>query len=324
MAYAIEKVTRKLRENLNSRWGHALHKSDANLSWLVASNIQPILEKIILIDDQTASSLLPSLHARSKPHDVENAEIIIKNLCRIASHSEKAALDLLYGTLILLRAHFSPTPRRVTKRGDAEYCIFCYRDRLAGSDTCHEHIGTGRMHGKYHQTKYQVIKKHLLLTGNGESISSQYVLYKLKQLKIPPWSGKENDIAWITKVLMAIDATSARKISWLAIHIAELSEQIHHPDIFKCWPSALNGTLLRYAAYELALLRTPTLKVATRLDQIWSSIPISTVAKQHGVSRQILHRQAIKWAKEIRALRSEELNDETIKLVFGLQSLPAS
>ena len=324
MARAIERVTTKLRKNLNARWGHALRNPNRNLSLLVESNIQPVLRKIILIDGQPTSSYLSFLNARSKPPDVAKAEVVIKRLCPLASPQEKAALDLLYGVLILLRAHFSPDPRRITKRGDADYCIFCYRDRLPGATTCHQHTGIGRTHGRYHHKKYQAIKGHLLRASNDDSNLSQFLLTKLKRLEVPQWSGKENDIEWIAKVLRAIDATSPRKITWLASYIADLSVQFNHPSIVSHWPSALNGTMFRYAAYELALIRTPSSKVATRLNEVWSSIPISAVAKQHGVSRQMLHRQVAKWAKEIKALRSEGLEDETIKLVFGLQLLPAN
>lgn len=324
MARAIYKVTKKLRKNLNARWGHALQKSDRNLSWLIASKIQPVLKKIILIDGYPASSYLSALHIRSKPHEVQDAESIIKQLWPLAGPKGKIALNLLYGTLILLRARFSPKPKRVRKTGDAEYCNFCYRDHIPGSDTCHVHIGVKRMHGEYHQKKYQMIKKHLIETGDVKSGWSQYAVIKLKHLGVGLWCGKEDDIEWIKKVLMATDATTNRKNPLLAKYIADLSKKIQNPIECKYWPKALAGTMVRYVAYDLALMRTPSSKVASRLNNVWSSEPISTIAKQHRVSRQILHRQVAKWGAVIETLRADGLNDDTIKFVFRLEALPAS
>jgi hypothetical protein len=74
----------------------------------------------------------------------------------------------------------------------------------------------------------------------------------------------------------------------------------------------------------LVKLRTPSTEIAERLNRVWAGESISAVSLAYGVSRQILHRQAAHWGKNILELHSKGVNKKVIKLVYGLKALPSA
>lgn len=332
MVRAIEKILETVRSNPSARFGSCLTASKKNLSWVVHEALKPVCENLWVLPTLNATSVLTFLTIKAGPYEVFLAEEEIKRLCsliRLGRNSpEKCALDLLYGTLGHLRNDFSPRRHSKTSK-DFPYCPYCYREVMQKTNTCHIHDGYRRTQGEYHYQRYESLKaaaKKLRLFN--EQIDSQSYLpltkAKLQEKGVPTWSNNKMADAenWITQVLKALDACDPRDRTRIATQIADAEKMVNITRRGACWPSAMKGTMFRHEIYLLTQLRTPAKEVADRLNRVWSGDAVADVAFAHGVSRQILHRQVVKWGKSILELRSKGVKEEVIKLTYHLDALP--
>lgn len=331
MAAAALEVVQTLRTNPSARWGHGTLNSRRNLSRIVASAIVPVLNDIELVSGAAASAYLPHLHARSIDKDIDRTEkILARNLCPSAEGGARQALEFLLRFLAALRTPYAPSQSSAIKTGDGPYCRFCYREiwknyATGSGDLCHVHVLAGEeyMKGRYRANRYQFLKQKLGHIFKNSEMPSQIVLRALAGEDVPPWSGRQDDTAWIELVLKALNLCRPNEAKSFAARLAERSARDANALSPKDWPLELAGTMFRYVIYQLALMRTPSHDVAKRLSRVWQGESISQVAAQTGVTRQILHRQLVDWRAKIDALRADYISDEAIQIVFGLQALPS-
>lgn len=332
MVRAIEQILETVRFNPSARFGSCLTASKKNLSWVVHQALKPVCENLWVLPTLNATSVLTFLTIKAKPPEVFLAEEEIKRLCSLIplgrNSPEKRALDLLYGTLGMLRNDFSPR-RHSKKSKDFPYCPYCYREVMQKANTCHIHDGHRRTQGEYHYQRYEALKaaaKKLRLFNERIEPKSYLPLTKAKLLEkgVPTWPN--NKIAdaedWIAQALKALDACDPRDRARIATQIAKAEKEVNIAWRSSCWPSAMKGTMFRYEIYLLTHLRTPAKDVADRLNRVWSGDAVADVAFACGVSRQILHRQVAKWGKSILELRSKGVKEEVIKLIYHLEALP--
>ncbi|MDP3088519.1 MAG: hypothetical protein Q8M99_10090 [Methylotenera sp.] len=115
MAMAIQRIVKLVESNPQTRWCRIPVKSYANLSWIVTSEITPVLNKII-INGQSASASLTMLNNISKAEDISHSEVIVRRLCLLADVVQKSALELLLEVLVILRTQNSPNSKQVEKK----------------------------------------------------------------------------------------------------------------------------------------------------------------------------------------------------------------
>lgn len=327
MAVAIKNIVKILRIHMDARWGSVPLTSNRNLSWVVSNNIQSAMTRICAQAPEVVSTF-DQLNKKSKYDDVIKFEKSLKDLNLSVDKVSQSAIDNLYATLTLLRAHFSANKKRTEKSGDAYYCHYCYRElwtsggHRLGSDTCHVHADKGRTKGEYHLKRYENIKR-LFIKANWAEIGVKFIVYKFKECGIPPWLERKNDMEWVLFALKKMDICAPNKRNEVAAIIIHGSNIPFQYSITKDYfPEALSGNMIRYLAYSIALMRVPSEKVSQRLEQRWKSKSVLSIATEEEVSTQIIHRQVNKWGSEINALRSAGLNDDIIKVVFSLKVLP--
>ncbi len=333
MVLAIKQIVRTIRANPKAKFGIFRNGSKNNLSWVVHEALKPVCANVFILPDMNASSITNILTAKAKPHDVLLAQDEIKHLCTFfrtgTNPPEKKALDLLHGTLSMLRNDFSAI--RYTKQSeDDPYCKYCYREAIYGTDTCHTHDQHRRTEGKYHYQKYRELliaaKSKRLFESTANSEKHLPLTYsKLSKKGVPVWSytNFHNLESWIALALNALDACAPCDLQRVAKRILESENRFKSTQISSQCPSSMKGTLLRHEIYMLVKLRTPSTEIAERLNRIWAGESISDVSIAYGVSRQILHRQAAHWGKNILELRSNGVNNKVIELIYGLKALPS-
>jgi hypothetical protein len=334
MLSAIKQIVETIRANPKAKFGIFRNGSKNNLSWVVHEALRPVCANIFVFPGMNASSITNILTAKAKPYDVLLAQDEIKHLCtffRTATNPpEKRALDLLYGTLSILRNSYSAI--RYTKQSeDGPYCKYCYREAIHGTDTCYKHGQHRRTEGKYHYQKYRAllvaVKNKRLFESKANSEKHLPLTYsKLSEKGVPVWSytNSDNLDEWIALALNALDVCAPCDLQRVSKRILESEKLVKPIQLSSLCHSSINGTLLRHEVYMLVKLRTPSTEIAERLNRVWAGESISAVSLAYGVSRQILHRQAAHWGKNILELHSKGVNKKVIKLVYGLKALPSA
>ena len=335
MALAIQEITKVARNNIETRIGLEYRNSNHNLSYVITKNVTPILEKIIIPPAVKASELLQCLNKNSKPGDILCAENIIKSIYLMTENKDRAALDILRGSLIIIRAHFSPNEKskRKVKLGksdilemldDLPFCKFCYREARAKFDSCEVHAGTGRVDGKKYLARYLFLKKEILAIRKSTNISNEFVVAKLKSAGISKWEGNLQETDWTKKLLLNIRAYSSNceSVSELTKNLIDSSKSPSFAHPHNDWPSVLEGTLFRYEVYKLMEYRQPSKEVAHRLNQIWAGKNEVLVAKKSKIKVAPFKKRISLWATRVKLMRDEGVADSIIKLVLGLAFLP--
>ncbi|MDP3088520.1 MAG: hypothetical protein Q8M99_10095 [Methylotenera sp.] len=175
------------------------------------------------------------------------------------------------------------------------------------------------MNGKYSYDRYVFLKKRL---NKFDRNSFCLALATIKLNGIPDWTGKHDDIEWITLVLGALEICQVSRINKVAVMLAELSLAGAEPGGHYLWPSALTATMYRYEAYYLATITTPKPEVSRRLNAVWSEkYSVEQIANKYHISTQMLYRQIKKWGGRIMDLKEKGVDESIISLVFQIKHL---
>ena len=330
VADAIQKIKGIAEKNPDARWGRVALYSEKNMSWIIASNLKPIFERMFVVlgsTEITALNLLPEFNEKSKSAEMQKLFFSFQDVYRMykSNSQEMNIFGELYGLFIMTHSDFEENIIRKTKTGDGPYCIYCYREiwhsgeHRLGGDTCHIHSDLNRSWGKYHLPEYEKLKKYFIMHYAKDDSIYQYQTNKLKQLNIPHWDTTKDRNKWFSVTMKKIDACAPNKVESLSQSFS--NDKSDNP-FEKDWPKEFSGTFLRYIAFDLATQRKPLKKVRDRLESIWEGNLPPEVAKKHNVSRQNLHQQLKKWTKVINDLRDMNLSDEVIKFIFDFKFLP--
>lgn len=326
MCEALLNVFNIVKAIEETRWGRAPLNSNKNLSWIVASKINPILSKIKDIGGDAISTYSPvNINEKSKQSNIQNIAIFLQKQLYFED-SEKNALDFLAESLFILIAHYSPAEKKPAKKGDQPYCIYCYRECYIGSDSCDVHAGVNRTKGKRFFKRYLEMRDAINAYEKGRKRQkfkkfNGIFLKKLNDENICAWADAPDQTEWVSQVLSSLDICDKWKVNDKANELLKQSVRDVRDDS-PAWPGALYGTVFRYQAYILATTRKPSKQVTKKLNLVWGGEKIINISKRLGNERSGLQRAVIAWRNKINLLRSNEVPDELIKVATGLEFLP--
>jgi len=324
---AIAEISKIAKNNPRAKWRGVPKKYD--MSRHVFTLIRPIINEILqsIHESWTITNRLPWFTMTGGTKDMQmTASYLYEFIYPLAEDVYKDAANYLHLFLVKAVKEFQPKSK-LRPAKEVEFCIYCYREVYGNAkekfakNTCHIHSDEHRGHGKYHAERFQEMSFYFTRNKRKQSIKT-YQIYLLKMLGVPEYTNQDI-VEWLKVALHNMDACYLPQTPNYASFLAK-QKGVH--DNQKPWPKILNATMLRYAAYKLAKTMQPRIEVANRLNEIWEgeSCNIKKMAFKYGVSRQVLHRQVRKWGEVIKDFREQGLDDETIKLVLNLKSIPPS
>jgi predicted HTH domain antitoxin len=314
-----------------TRWGRAPLKSKKNLSWIFVKHINPILSNIVDAQDSSISQIqVLKISERSKVASFLNFASFLSKY-NFLNSSEISLVSYIVDATELLLAHYSPrNTKRIRRPNDYPFCTYCYRECYRSNvDVCDQHMGANRSNAKKTLSRYSMIMKVLDTYNKKSAERSEWfnaiALNTLRQKNISAWASVEcgsNKINWLKEVLKRLDIyNDDYTLEEKAQHI--LKNSTDDITFFPNWPSALNGTMLRFQAYQLAKTRHPTKKMAERLNEVWSGKDsVMSIASKLKLQRTGLQRQVGHWRQIVVSLRSISVPDDIIKITLGLDYLP--
>lgn len=336
MASAIFKITTHLKTFPNARVGRLWNNSKVNLSHILTSELMPVLNKMRIAPDMHISDLLkPNFHDNSTSENIHNAIRSLDTFFGMLNEDDHDAFNLLYGSLILLNASFSPNAKRVKESRDGNYCKFCYREARSNFDSCETHKGVNRVDGKKQLDRYLKLKKQLFKIGIADVNTEKFILKKLKTLGMPSWKTNQNADEWVEMLVrkMRLLSGSDTEIRIFSQEIANFSKDIFTPYHFSWeWPAALNGTFFRFEAYEMSKIKAPQKDVSNGtlllLCKLWNSADINELlvnfnsTQTKSISKSYLTRRNKIWTVKVNVMRNQGISDSVIKVVLDVEILP--
>lgn len=336
MANAILKITNHLKTFPNARVGRLWKNSKVNLSQILTTVLMPVLNKMRIAPDMHISDLLKcNVHVNSTSEDIHNAIRSLDALFGMLNEDDHDAFNLLYGSLILLNASFSPNAKRVKKSRDGNYCKFCYREARSNFDSCETHKGVNRVDGKKQLARYLKLKKQLFKICIADVNTDKFILNKLKSLGMPSWKTNQNAEEWVEILVnkMRLLSGSDAEIRIFSQRIANLSKDIFTPYHFSWeWPAALNGTFFRFEAYEMSKIKAPQKDVSNGtlllLCKLWNGADIDELllnfnsTQTKSISKSYLIRRNKIWTERVNVMRNQGISDSVIKVVLDVEVLP--
>lgn len=314
-----------------TRWGRAPLISKKNLSWIFVKHINPILCNIVDAGGSSISQIqVLKVSERSKVASFSNFASFLSKF-NFLNSSEISLVSYIVDATELLLAHYSPrNTKRKRRPNDYPFCMYCYRECYRSNvDVCDQHMGANRSNAKKTLSRFSMIMKVLDTYDKQSAKRSEWfnaiALNTLSKKDIKAWASVEshdNKINWLKEVLKKLDIynddyTLDEKAEYI------LKNSTDDISFFPNWPSALNGTMLRFQAYQLAKIRHPSKKIAERLNDVWSGKKsIISIARSLKLQRTGLQRQVGHWKRKVGSLRCISVPDDIIKVTLGLDYLP--
>jgi hypothetical protein len=322
---AILKVMHVARTTQRIAWGWQSQKSNRNISWVISSHFNPVLEKLTDANGNSVSRIHAVRFDESSNIDQIKAVTNFLRKYNFADYSEMDAIYWLTETLEILTLVIPSGGKAKPVRADGLYCIFCYRDHLEGHETCGAHTSFNRMQGKRFFSRFVEIKKAIreYEQVNGTKFYAFAVNY-LHEKGMPSWKQMLDDrskVIWVVKLLVLLDATHVTNDQQV---LNKMAQKLLGPSDFpeQYWPSRMNGLMYRFQAYELCQRDRPDKLVAKRLEMIWENQSIDVVADKTRSTPFNIKRSLEHWHKVIESYRNEGIPDELIKVTTGLKRLP--